>query len=50
MVAYEMSTGRHPYPTNSPFELHEMVKTLPAPNCSGFPFISRELNDFITKW
>ena len=51
MTVYEMALGRHPYPfTDAPFELLEMIKTLPSPSLAGIPGISLELVDFVNKW
>jgi len=51
MVVFEMATGRHPYPeTSNPFEMHEIMKTMPAPSLSAFGVFSPELVDFTTRW
>ena len=51
MTVYEMTLGKHPYPsTNAPIELLEMIRSLPSPSLAGIPGLSLELIDFVNKW
>jgi serine/threonine protein kinase len=51
MVVYEMATGKHPYPeTSNPLELHECMKTSPSPTLAGYPNLSPEIVDFVSRW
>lgn len=50
MVAFEMTTGIHPYPTSNPYELLELIRTSPSPSITNFSYVSANLSDFISKW